>query len=243
MPINLHLPKQPTITMLFLILVSIAGGILFSSQWQVRTLRVVNPIQPYTSLTETRDALNEEQQNLKVQIADVVAKVEQRKSDLTDTNQIDVNLADRSKYTLVDAGLTKVEGPGVEAIIDDSKTGVLTEQAIAHAADLRDLVSLLQGIGAEAIAINGERVITTTAIDCIVNTILVNETRLANPYIVTAIGDAETMQKVVSDPSVLQDLHRRVVTDGVQFSVEQKEKIVIPAFAGSLPGDNVELSL
>lgn len=243
MSFHLRLPKQPTITMFFLIIVSIAGGILFASQWRVRPQRVVNPVQPFVSLTDTRDALNDEQLSLKAQISQVAAEVEKRKNELAKTNQIDARLAASSNTALIEAGLTKVKGSGIVATLDDSPDGLLTDQAIAHAADLRDIVSLLQGVGAEAIAINDERVITTTAIDCIVNTILVNETRLSNPFVVTAIGDPDTLSRVLLDPAILQDLHRRVEVEGVRFTVETKDEVVISAYSGSLPGDNASLVL
>lgn len=225
-----------------LVTISVAGGILVSSQWQVRVTRVMNPVQPYTSLTDTRDALTEEQQRLKQEIADATVAVEQRKTTLAASRGADQNLIASSATASLAAGFTKVEGPGVTAVLDDSSDGELSEQAIAHAADLRDMISLLRAIGAEAISLNGERIITTTAIDCIVNTILVNDTRLSNPYEVRAIGDAETLARALNDPAVLSDLHNRVIKDGVRFSVTTETRVEIPAYTGKLPGDHVTLT-
>ncbi len=221
--------------------VCVAGGVLVSSQWQVRITRVVNPVQPYTSLTETRDALSDEQQRLKQEIANATAAVEQRKATLSSSKEVDQGLVASSAQASLAAGLTKVAGPGVIASLDDSSSGDLSEQAIAHAADLRDIVSLLRAVGAEAIAINGERVITTTAIDCIVNTILVNDTRLSVPFEVRAIGDADTLARALNDPAVLSDLHNRVVNEGVRFSVITDTRVELPAYAGKIPGDHVTL--
>lgn len=214
---------------------------MVSSQWQVRVTRVVNPVQPYTSLTDTRDALTDEQQRLKQEIANATIAVEQRKTTLASSKEVDQNLVTSSAQATLAAGLTKVAGPGVTATLEDSEGGDLSEQAIAHAADLRDIVSLLRAVGAEAIAINGERVITTTAIDCIVNTILVNDTRLSNPFEVRAIGDADTLARALNDPAVLSDLHNRVITSGVRFSVSTETRVEIPAYAGRMPGDHVTL--
>lgn len=224
-----------------LLTVSVASGILVSSQWQVRTTRVVNPVQPYTSLTDTRDALTEEQKKLKDEIAKTSASVEQRKSAIGSAKDVDQTTVDSTAESAMAAGFTKVVGPGVIATLNDSPNGNLSEQAIAHAADLRDMISLMRAMGAEAISINGERVITTTAIDCIVNTILVNDTRLSNPFIVTAIGDSETMARALNDPSILSDLHKRVVQDGIVFTVETKSRVEIPAYAGKLPGTHATL--
>lgn len=225
-----------------LITISVAGGVLVSSQWQVRVTRVVNPVQPYTSLTTTRDALSEEQLRLKHEITAATTSVEQRKATLSvSSREIDRNLASSSAKASTAAGFTKVAGPGVIAVLDDSFDGTLSEQAIAHAADLRDMISLLRAIGAEAISLNGERIITTTAIDCIVNTVLVNDTRLSNPYEIRAIGDAETLARALNDPAVLSDLHNRVTQNGVQFSVTTSTQVEIAAYAGRLPGDHITL--
>lgn len=222
-----------------LVTISVAGGILVSSQWQVRTLRVVNPVQPYTSLTDTRDALTEEQQRLKQEIATATLSSDQRKATLASSRDVDQDLVATTAQASLAAGFTKVAGPGVIAVLDDNPNGSLTEQAIAHAADLRDMVSLLRAVGAEAISINGERVITTTAIDCIVNTILVNDTRLSNPYEVRAIGDADTLARALNDPAVLSDLHNRVISNGVNFSVTTDTRVEIAAYTGRVPGDHV----
>lgn len=219
-----------------LILVCVASGILVSSQWRTRPTRVVNPVQPYTSLTETRDALAEEQAQLKRQLDAITANIERRTADLKLANKIDESIADQSNLAAERAGLTDVEGKGIVVTLDDSPNGLIKDQAIAHAADLRDLVNVLRGAGAEAISINDERVVATTAIDCIVNTILVNETRLSNPFVVKAIGNPDQLERVVNDPKILQDLHGRVVSDGVVLKIEQESKLGIKAYKGVMPG-------
>ncbi|MDO8471947.1 MAG: DUF881 domain-containing protein [bacterium] len=228
----LHLRPARTV----LLLVSIAGGILVSSQWRTRIVRVINPVQPYTSLTETRDALTQEQQQLKDQLETINAGIEKRTSDLKLTNRLDQGIVEQSDAALELAGLTDVQGKGITVTLDDSPDGLIKDQAIAHAADLRDMVSVLRGVGAEAISINGERIVSTTAIDCIVNTILVNETRLSNPFVVQAIGNPEQLEKVLNDPRILQDLHDRVINEGVKLKVEQNGLISISAYKGVLPG-------
>lgn len=227
---------------IILIIISVSGGVLISSQWQTRVIRVINPIQPYTSLTETREALNKEQQNLKEQITETQNSIDRRTKELVATKQVDETTVKTANVYAAEAGLTDVVGPGVIAKLDDSPNLAADTQSIAHAADLRDIVSLMRAAGAEAIEINGERVITTTAIDCIVNTILVNETRLSNPFIVKAIGDTDTLNNVLNDPSILQDLHRRVIKEGVVFTVDKNDRLTINAYSGSLPGTYAKLA-
>jgi len=239
-PSKTRLPA-PLLTQITLVAVLVAAGYLVSAQWQTRPTRVVNPLQPYTSLSDTRDALVEEQNRLKEQLTTTQASIESRTQALVKAQKLDSTLVTDSDQASLAAGLVALKGRGVIITLDDAPQGDLTEQAIAHAADLRDIVSLLRGSGAEAIAINSERVINTTAIDCIVNTILVNETRLSNPFVITAIGDAERLERLAGDPQILQDLHRRVLSDGVIYQVEAQSEVTVPAYQGSLPGKNIKL--
>lgn len=235
---KIHFPA-PVITQISLVAVLVMAGYLVSAQWQTRPTRVVNPLQPYTSLTETRDALIEEQNRLKSEITKTQASIDERTQTLVKTQKLDSRLVSEGDQAAMEAGLTAVKGRGVVITLDDAPEGDLTEQAIAHAADLRDLISLLRGSGAEAIAINGERVVSTTAIDCIVNTILVNQTRLSNPFVVRAIGDADKLARLADDPQIMQDLHRRVLTDGIVYRVEPQSEISLPAYQGMMPGRSI----
>ncbi len=228
---------------ILLVIVSVAGGILFSSQWRTRIVRVINPIQPYTSLTVTRDALTEEQTRLKSEINNITKSIDLRTKDLAIANQVDQVIVSESSKVVELAGLTDVSGEGVAVTLDDSSSYLLKEQSIAHAADIRDIVSLLKRAGAEAISINGERVVSMTAIDCIVNTILINETRVSNPYEIQAIGDKNHLYRVLTDPAILQDLHRRVVGDGIIFEVNKENELFIDAYSGRLPGINARVAI
>lgn len=229
----------PVLTQVLLVTLCVAGGLLISAQWQTQPTRIVNPVEPYTSLTDTRDALQDEQTKLKAAIDQTSASIETRTKKLVDTKQVDAGLAQSTADAALTAGLTNVHGRGLIITLDDSKSGDATDQAIAHAADLRDLVSLLRAGGAEAISINDERLITTSAIDCIVNTILVNQSRLSNPFVVRAIGDAEALQKLVDDPKILMNLHQRIINQGVIFTVQPASVVDIPAYHGLTPGSAI----
>lgn len=234
--------SAPLLTQIALVALLVASGYLISAQWQTRTTRVVNPLQPYTSLSDTRSALQDEQDQLKAELTTTQASIDSRAQSLAGSQKVDRRLVDSSTDASIAAGLVSLKGRGVVITLDDAPSGDLTEQAIAHAADLRDLVSLLRGNGAEAISINDERVIVTTAIDCIVNTILVNETRLSNPFVVRAIGDADKLARLANDPQIMQDLHRRVLSEGVIYKVEPQSEVIVPAYQGSLPGKSIKLT-
>ncbi len=89
-------------------------------------------------------------------------------------------------------GTVEVKGDGLEITLADNNaaaTGLLDpSKVLVHYDDLLQVVNALNNAGAEAISINGQRVITTTAITCEGNVIKVNGEKISSPFIIKAIG-------------------------------------------------------
>ena len=65
---------------------------------------------------------------------------------------------------------------------------------IIHYENLLYLVNDLRNAGAEGISINGQRIVVSSEIRCVGNVILVNTTRLAPPFEISAIGDPKALE-------------------------------------------------
>lgn len=142
-------------------------------------------------------------------------------------------LNDTLQDTKVFAGLTQVEGPGVLVTLRDSTKApqpYLQEQII-HDGDVLRTVNELWNAGAEAVAVNGHRVVATTSIRCVGSTILVNNTPIAPPVEVRAIGDPKTIVGALEIPGGLLSEFRQ--TDPAMVSVQTVKLMTLPAFAGS----------
>ena len=104
-------------------------------------------------------------------------------------------------------GKTDVEGEGVVITLTEKKDSELGEgekrEPIA-AIDLVYIVNYLKDAGAEAISINGERVVTTTAISCDGNVIVVNGKKVNSPIQITAIGLTELLSTLNRPGSTLE---------------------------------------
>src|SRR5205085_11921215 len=92
-------------------------------------------------------------------------------------------------------GLVAVAGPGVKVTLDDSSmkqspTGNLNDLVI-HSQDVQAAVNGLWRAGAEAIGINGQRLVSTSAVLCVGNTLLLNGTVHSPPYVISAVGASE----------------------------------------------------
>ncbi len=134
-------------------------------------------------------------------------------------------------------GLTELKGPGYIIHLNDSpyidrENITEEEEGIVYAADIRDIVNLLRANSVEGISINEQRLIATSSITSVGNTILVNNSNLAPPFTISAIGDYPSFLIRLSDPTVLPDLQKRVKENGIQFSTEESPYVVLPVYNG-----------
>lgn len=93
-------------------------------------------------------------------------------------------------------GLSEVKGEGLKIVIADNNTGTLKNESealdlssqVVHYDDLIEVINALNNAGAEAISINGQRIIQTTAITCEGNVIKINGQKVSSPFTIKAIG-------------------------------------------------------
>jgi uncharacterized protein YlxW (UPF0749 family) len=146
-------------------------------------------------------------------------------------------LTNRLSQAEASAGLTAVKGPGVQMTFADG-TGTCStgrvEDCRIQDVDLQLATNVLWGLGAEAIAINGERVIATTAIRSAGSSVLINYRVLTSPYVIEAIGDAEILRDGFVASELAQDF--KVWTDvfGLKFTHEVVPELTLPAYTGAV---------
>lgn len=101
----------------------------------------------------------------------------------------------------VNAGLTEVKGYGVRITLDDSPTRANAKDDpdyyVIHEEYIRQIVNWLWNGGAEAIAVNGQRVTSNTEVFCSGSYIQINGTRQMAPYIIEAVGDVHNLQSAL----------------------------------------------
>ena len=132
------------------------------------------------------------------------------------------------------AGLVAMRGPGLRVSLDDSLLSSApsgnVNDLVVHSQDVQAVVNALWRAGAEAIASNNQRLISTSAVLCVGNTLLLNGTVHSPPYVVAAVGAAR--DRFEADPLV-----RRLRSDaqsfGLRISVERQDALLLPAFTGA----------
>lgn len=134
-------------------------------------------------------------------------------------------------------GLTAVVGPGITVILDDAAVpaddpGVDPNQLVVHQSDLQSVVNALWAGGAEAMTIAGQRVIATSAVRCVGNTLLINGEVFSPPFRVAAIGPYRTMQKSLDESRGVTYFKQAAGFYGLGYTVESEDHLKLPAYNG-----------
>lgn len=129
-------------------------------------------------------------------------------------------------------GMTEVTGPGVTITLTDGK-GIATStlnpsELIVHDLDVLSVINELINAGAEAISINEQRWVLTTAISCRGNTIDINGERIGAPFTIKAIGLPEYLAGLERIGGYLEYMKQ----DGVGVKLEKSNSITIPKYSG-----------
>lgn len=134
------------------------------------------------------------------------------------------------------AGMTALRGPGVVTTLKDSSLAPPADgnvnDYVIHEEDLQAVINALWGGGAEAMAVNGQRILATTAIRCVGNVLLLHGSTHSPPYVIAAVGDRETLGAALArDPAVAR-FQRAVQQFKVGFEVAAVDEVVLPPFEG-----------
>ncbi|HET9495994.1 MAG TPA: DUF881 domain-containing protein [Chloroflexia bacterium] len=223
----------------------LVGGALLSTRWQAQPQSDLAVSSPITRQSEpeivaaTISRLEAEQADLKVRIADLRRRIGELQSagaqGASSLNEVN----GRMEQARIASGMTALEGRGIVVTLNDSSDSTMPPHEdpgnyIIHDYDLRDVLNALWAAGAEAISLNGERLVSTSSLYCVGTTILCNATRLSPPYEVRAIGDPEALEAAVRNAPQMEKLNQRALIYDIPISVEQQEKVEVPAYNGSV---------
>lgn len=219
--------------------VALVLGLFFTAQLQSKPAPPVDVDYPRQVGASTIQQLEADQAALKKQIADLRRQITLQQEEAARQKASFAEIGEALKQEQIIAGLTPLAGPGLRITLDDSpvKTvpaGQDPDNYLVHEIFLRDVINILWASGAEAISLNGERIVATTSVYCAGSTILVNSTRLSPPYVFLVIGDPAKLMAGLNDPAALPLLKYRVQNFGVQFEVKQEAEVKVPAFNGTM---------
>jgi Uncharacterized protein conserved in bacteria len=147
----------------------------------------------------------------------------------------------QSERVAAAAAATKVEGPGVEVVLDDSNRSLdslpdryTPDDIVVHQQDVQAVVNALWASGAEAMMIQDQRVISTSAVRCVGNTLILQGRVYAPPYRIQAIGAVDSMLKGLDADPTIQTYLDYVQAVGLGWQVHTNPSVEFPAYSGAV---------
>jgi uncharacterized protein YlxW (UPF0749 family) len=141
------------------------------------------------------------------------------------------------------AGFQEVHGPAVTVVLSDApkdeinraveKGEVTADELVVHQQDIQAVVNALWSGGAEAMTLQKQRVISTTGIKCVGNTVVLHGVPYAPPYEITAIGDLGALQTALDSSDYIAGYKTYVDTHHLGYEVTTKDDAKMPAYTGT----------
>lgn len=191
------------------------------------------------SLADTVRTAERTVRGLDGQIASLQAQVQAAAAQAGSTDGR-VSAAQRTNAPLAAAGgLTALHGQGMQVVLDDAPpsaadASVDANQLVVHQSDLQSVVNALWAGGAEAVSIAGQRVIPTSAVRCVGNTLLLNGDVYSPPFRIAAVGPSATMQGQLDASPGVATFREAASYFGLGYTVVSRNRVDIPAYTGPL---------
>lgn len=216
----------------------IATGFLITAQVRSESPRVRYTTQERAPLVESVVTLQAQQEALKDRILALRQRVTAAEQGAAGSDVLMGDLNRALRAARVAAGLVALEGPGIYLQLEDSLVPVAPGGSLADyrvgARDLRLVVEELWLAGAEAISVNGERLVPATSFVDIGGILLVNSAYLAPPYQIAAIGPADLYDILVTSPGFIELVQARADRFGIRISFGEPDRVTVPAYAGTV---------
>jgi len=112
--------------------------------------------------------------------------------------------------------------------------GFSADDIVVHQQDVQNVVNALWAGGAEAMMLMDQRVISTSAVRCVGNTLILQGRVYSPPYVIQAIGDQSAMREALDKSPQVRIYLEYVDTFGLGYDVKTKARASFPAYVGSL---------
>ncbi|MFJ9640735.1 DUF881 domain-containing protein [Streptomyces sp. NPDC101178] len=181
--------------------------------------------------------------NAETRAADTLeSDVDKLRSDVSERQRkaLEQHGGDQGELVALLSGATPVEGPGVKLVVDDAKntdqggggpreSSSFSDTGRVRDRDMQRVVNGLWESGAEAIAINGQRLTALSAIRAAGDAILVDNRPLVPPYTVLAVGDGKNLAAAFRDSADGQYLNALKESFDIRTSLSDQAKVRLPA--------------
>lgn len=211
----------------------IGTAAVLSQGTDLRTGRTENLQELIRAQTDRNEALRDEYETLQSEVDEL--------SGDTGNAALDAEVTEAG----LAASVSAVTGPGVRVVLTDAPAevkpaGVDDDDLVVHQQDIQAVVNALWQGGAEAMTIQGQRVIATTGIKCVGNSVVLHGVPYAPPYVIEAIGDQDALIEALNNSPAITIYKQYVEAYGLGYRNERLDEIDMPAFVGSVGIEEAE---
>ncbi len=134
-------------------------------------------------------------------------------------------------------GLTALTGPGVRVTLDDApllppeerRDGLGPDDLVVHQQDVQAVVNALWRGGASGIQVMDQRLLTTGAVRCVGNTLILRGRVYSPPYVISAIGPPEDLTAALAEEPGVMLFRDYVTLAGLTYSEQVQDELTVPA--------------
>ncbi|MEO3972745.1 DUF881 domain-containing protein [Streptomyces sp. CAU 1734] len=141
------------------------------------------------------------------------------------------------------AGTREVSGGALTVTLDDAPPnaraapGYPEPQAndlVIHQQDLQAVVNALWQGGAKGIQVMDQRLISTSAVRCVGNTLILQGRVYSPPYKITAVGDRGRLEKALDASPAVRNYQLYVKAYGLGWKVDERDAVTLPGYSGTV---------
>ena len=217
------------------------AGLIFWTSFDTAKGVDIRSDDPLPKLSDNVRKKNDANEKLEKQLAGVrsdIDRLTRQGSGLSPAERRRTDAADRA------AGAAPLTGPAIEVTLNDAPPnatplvpGVPDPQPndlVIHQQDLQAVVNALWQGGARGIRVMDQRLISTSAVRCVGNTLILQGRVYSPPYRVTAVGDQDKLRKGLDVSPAIQNYLQYVRAYGLGWKVTAGRRVTLPAYTGSV---------
>lgn len=217
---------------------TVAGGLFATTSLSANGLDL-----RAASITDLDGVVRQERQrsdDLQARLADLNQEINRLSHQVDDSNVAELQA--KVDQLRGPAGLAPVAGPGLTVVLTDAPKsevdkardeGVSIDELVVHQQDIQAVVNALWAGGAEAMTIQGQRVVSTTGIKCVGNTVVLHGVPYSPPYRIAAIGDQATLLGSLAASDYIDAYLTVVEAHGLGYDVTPSDRLELPGYEGS----------
>lgn len=187
-----------------------------------------------SQLIDQLNTLQKNYDNLKEKYDENSKIVDEYKSNAADNNTLISSMKNELEELTALSGNSDLKGEGIIVTLTDGDKVLDSSSrtdSLVHDSDVLTVVNELKAAGAEAISVNDQRIIATSAIRCVGPVIQVNYQKVAAPFVIKAIGDSQYLESAINIKNGVADMLKEL---GIGVNVSRQKNIEIKKYNGTL---------